>query len=735
MRSRNRRRAHAGDGSETTAWVATPFSTRPYIPAVLGNGSECIVIGYTGSMCNCRGHDEQHQGLIPGWYKCAHRVYYIPEKLRQASLLSGSPGIDTGMATPVIQASYAISVDGECAGVSDYRQSFDSATATVTTDVTLRDVAIKVTGYLTDAHVWVERIKVVRKPKNKTVDLAFSLDTFTQTGFLGTCVSRQSLLKVRPKPRSGAIEFDYSITPNPVQGMGYMWAEPKGKVENNKIVYHDIQRGFTATRYLLATDDAESKTWRADAKSGYRKSKASTEAQIRKAHVKVWRDFSRQSSISVPDAESQGLYDFSLQWMRANQYPKNGSMNLGPYPLHWGGGCNAIPDAWSNQMALLTSNHVSESRRLLDFYRERMPRARFVAKALGYPGARLCYFASASGQDYHEDPEKIRTEKVGANAAACYSFYDHWQRSGRDELLPESLSIMRELLDHALAVAVIEKSDRAYIGVTKPSCECKFDVSNDSTISIRLVRALRGYCEMAEAAQEPVPEDYRRIAEKLPKGLRENYRNGVLMPFRDAKFHGAVALVDYFFNLPEGVDRKSVLYSIKVSSGPLGFDSDTPIANIRDWPWSHAWMALIYSHWGWDQKAFAELQQAMQHCSALGAIPEKVRMDGYPVNHYYTSTHAYYLWAFQTTLCHDRPDNVLALLQGMDGTWRDIEFSKLRMSGGLLVSLEAKKGRVRRLVLRNAGVRPIERKLKLNPRYAGKVTDVVSLRPGQTKEM
>ena len=85
---------HSRDAAKPAAWVATPLSSRPYYPLALGNGSDGIVIGYTGSMCNRRGHDAQHQGLIPGWYKCAHRVYYIPARLRRASLLSGSPGIE-----------------------------------------------------------------------------------------------------------------------------------------------------------------------------------------------------------------------------------------------------------------------------------------------------------------------------------------------------------------------------------------------------------------------------------------------------------------------------------------------------------------------------------------------------------------------------------------------------------------------------------------------------------------
>ncbi len=720
-------------GSAGTAWAATPASARPYVPLALGNGTDCLVIGFTGSMCNSRGHDEQHQGLLPGWYKAAHRVYYIPAAVRRTSLLEVNPGIETGNASPVIQAGYAVRVDGEMAGVTDYRQTFDPRRATVTTRVMLRDVEIEVTAWLTDDSVWVERLRCLRVPANKAVSLSFFLRSYVEPHLGGLTVVRQSVLTVRPRPRDGALAFRYRLAPNEAVGSGCLWTVPAARVGVRTLEFDALHRGFEVTRFLWAVDDAPGTASRPAALPALcRRVRAVSPARLRQAHRRTWDEFSGRSAIRVPDPVCQGLYDFSLYWMRANQYPVNGSLNLGPFPCHWGGGCNAIPDAWSMQRALLGSNHLAESRRLLDWYRFRMPRARAVARALGRPGARLCYFASAAGQDYHADPEKIRTEKIGANAKACYSFYDHWAIGGRDDGIGESLAIMRELLDHAVAVAIVEREDRAYIGVSKPSYEGKHDVTNDSVISIWMERALRGYCEMAAAAGQPAPEAYRRIAAKLPVGRRENYRDGVLLPFRDAKFSGGDAIIGHLFNLPEGIDRKSVRHAIGRRRTTRSDDSNGYIGNILEWSWSPMWRAIIYSHWGQSRRAFADLVRAPRTASALGAIPEKIRLDGYPVNYGYTSAHAYYLWAVQNALCHDRPGGALALLPGLDGTWSDLAFDRLRMIGGLLVSLRAVRGRVRRVVLRNDGARPLRRRLVWNPRYAAPAVRDIALRPGET---
>lgn len=153
---------------------------------------------------------------------------------------------------------------------------------------------------------------------------------------------------------------------------------------------------------------------------------------------------------------------------------------------------------------------------------------------------------------------------------------------------------------------------------------------------------------------------------------------------------------------------------------------------MRNWPWNYSWQSLIFSHWGWGRKSFGCLQKGMRDCSSLGALPEKIRLDGFVIRYWYTTVHAFYLWAFQTALCHDRPNDKLALLQGMDGTWPDLNFDQLRMKGGLLVSLEVRQSKILRLVLHNDGVRPIRRKPVLNPRYSGKLPAEVCLEPGET---
>lgn len=712
-------------------WKATPFAPRPYYPFALGNGSECITIDYTGSMLSGyisgHAHKEQHQGLIPGWYKNAHRVYHIPARIARKAFFPSR----TGVAQPCIQAGYVVMVNGENVEPSDFAQTFDARRGILTTDLTLHGGHWRVIAYLTDGHVWVEHVKALDLPRGQRVDLSFFINPLTYSSLRGLELARPAAVDIQPA-RDGALRLEYKLAPNEFRGRGMLWAAPRGKLDGNKIVYAGLKSGFSATRYLMLADEAEGAPESGSAAACYQRLRTQSERRIRGAHARAWLDYTGKSRVALPDAASQQLYDLSLYWIRANQYPGTGSLNLGPFPCHWGGGANAIWDASVMQIPLLHGNHLAESRGLLDYYRLRMPRGRAVAKALGLPGARFCFFASAVGQDCHADPKNIRKEKIVANATACLSFYDHWRISGRDDALPADLGLMRELLEHVLALAVLERDGRAYITDAAGAAEGRCPVSNDSFLAVTVARALRGCSEMAAAAGHPLPH-YLETALKLQQGLRENVRNGVLMADRNSAQGGASPL-QFICDLPgslrAGYALKTLRYWMKNCGTPWGFDK--PQKNYRDWPWCHCWLSTIYSHLGWDRRAFEELQLAMKDCSSLGAMPEKIRLDGYAINYWYTSSHAAYLQALQSALCHDRVDDALGLLWGMDGTWRDLEFDNLRMNGGLQVSLEAKNSRLRRLVLRNNGVRPVRRKLVLNPRYAGKLPEYVGIAAGET---
>ncbi len=728
---RQRQRATPRSPRHAGAWRATPFSVRPYVPMVLGNGNDMVTVDYTGSMlCSLGGHahKEQHEGVVPGWYKQSHRLHRIPPRVARTVPFPSR----SGMPQPCLQAGYAVRINGEYVSPSDYRQSFDARRAVLTTDLVFLGGRWRVTSYLTAARVWVEQVRVVSLPRGQRADLLFMVLPQTDTFLLGVEPSRRSFLTVSPAG-PGALAFAYRLNPNPRRGAGLFWTAPRGRIAGRAIVHSGVRAGFTVTRWLLAVDAAERPPCAGGPRAWYRTFRARPESEWRRAHVRDWLAYSGRSAVRLPDGEMEGLYDLSLYWLRANQHPGTGSLNLGPFPCHWGGGANAIWDSGCMQMALLGSNHVAESRRLLDFYRSRMPAARRMATALGAPGARLCFFASAAGQEQHADPAKVRREKIAANATACHSVYDHWRIHGRDDALADDLALMRDLLDHVLAVAVLERADRAWIVDAAGVAEGQVPVSNDSFLALHVARALRGYAEMADAAGRPVPDRYRTAADRLMRGLRDNVWHGVLMADRRAA-QGVASPLLALSDLPgalAGLYTPATLNAWRrLTRTPWGYDK--PEKDYRDWSWCHAWLAVVYSHWGRSRAAFAELRRATKDASALGALPEKVRLDGFPVRYWYTTAHAAYAQAVQCALCHDRPGGALGLLMGLDGAWRDLAFQRLRMLGGLLVSLEVRAGAVRRAVFENDGGRPLRRRLIWNRRYASPAVRDVALRPGQT---
>ena len=96
------------------AWshkTASPFSDAPYFPMLLSNGSDAVLIDYTGSMLSgnpSHAHREQNQGCPLGWYKANH--------------CCGQKG--HAKLQPIVQSGYFLSVNGEFCDIADYKQTF-----------------------------------------------------------------------------------------------------------------------------------------------------------------------------------------------------------------------------------------------------------------------------------------------------------------------------------------------------------------------------------------------------------------------------------------------------------------------------------------------------------------------------------------------------------------------------------------------------------------------------------
>ena len=131
------------------SFIATPYSERPYFPMLLANGRDAVLVDHSGSMMTGEPehtHHELNQGVIKAWYKIAHRAN------RRQPLL------------PVVQSGYHMINNGERYEPGDYQQSFDPATAILTTKISASGFEYVVETFMTHDSVLIEHYELSRVP-------------------------------------------------------------------------------------------------------------------------------------------------------------------------------------------------------------------------------------------------------------------------------------------------------------------------------------------------------------------------------------------------------------------------------------------------------------------------------------------------------------------------------------------------------------------------------------------
>ena len=685
---------------------ATPHSRRPYVPALLANGADAVLLSYTGSMVSGltgHAHLEQHQGCPCAWYKIGH-VRRNPEyKVVQ----------------PIVQSGYQVILDGEVCDIDDYEQRFDPVHAVLYTRASARGVQVSIEAFLTDDHILVEHYLVKGVPAGKETDLAFfARATDGRTGGLTTVHAAE--LSVRGRQADG-VAFDYRV--GAVRGAGRLLSDRPADAPYDDwpgLLFRGVRRGFRASKFLVLADPVDGRDFRRQVESAAERCRRIGVSGLSREHRRTWARFSRRSQVGLPDEAFQYLYDYSVSVVRANQHPVTGAISVGALPSLWGGGVHDPFDGSYAHRALLATNRLDEARSHLAFYDLQRPPGRKAARDLGLPGAVYSGWSDCFGRDLTRDLGSYLLDyKPLMPAYIVLDRYWQWIYDPIDRHHAKRLPLMREILDLAVKRFILVRGEKAFMARCAAGNESYVKVDNDTMNGLAYARAMAGYGEMAQALGKRHGAFYADLARKLYRGLAENYRDGVLMPYQGAKYLTGLQLDNYLTNLPEGIDPRSVWAALRAMRTPWGLDSDQPSEAYRDWPWCSSWAAIALAHMRRGRESFRWLRHPLKSMSALGALPEKVRLDGYAIGYGYPSPHTVLVWATAHALCHTGPNGELRLLAGMDGQWEDLTFERLRVDGGLLASGAVRGGRIERLQLRNTSSIPVFRRVSLNGRYRG----------------
>lgn len=688
------------NSKQKTSFEATPDSERPYFPMLLANGRDAVLIDYSGSMMTgepAHTHHELNQGTVKGWYKVGHRTD------RPNSIL------------PVVQTGYHMICDGERYEPDYFRQVFDPALAILTTTVRATGFKYVVETFLTDDSVLVEHFEVHSVPPGKTeLELFISAPN---TGLYPTEFPVEIKTRIRRDQKRGAVEYGYEY--REFRGRGFLWTDRRTRTEGlSSLQVSGLKSGSKLTKYVMMLDHTDGVSTRAASVRRFSKLSARTYRQIRNTHVKTWKKFSGASSVHLPDTGLQHLYDLSLYVSKSHQHPATGAATVGMYPALWGGGGLFGYDCYYLQQALLRTNHPEESGKLIGFWKQCGKHARAFARKIDMPGLfyPACNF-SPLGEDYGSNLKSLLREKRLENCVIALEILRHYEYTGNVTDLADNWTVVRGCIDFILAESLIETSDEAMIKEVSGVSE-SLAVPNDTLTAVVLIKALECVAVAATVLEKKLPERYAIVLQKLRSGLAGNYCEGVLMSSRNAKEPGCIPLSATVFSTPEAIGLRSIEAALQQTETPWGLCGGFPTEKYKDWPWFHfrAAIALAYL----DHPDAASYVLSGTRCnSALGAFPEKIRIDGYAVGYWYSSPHALFAFAITTLLANDA-GGTINLFPLIPATWNDVEFRDLRLPPGLLISAKLKQGKVTEAVIKNDTGKAVETRVRIPSRFIAK---------------
>ncbi|MCM8807093.1 MAG: hypothetical protein NC926_03930 [Candidatus Omnitrophica bacterium] len=693
-----------------------------YFPFVLGNGTDSVMVDYSGSMHCDSGHlhIEQHEGAICCWEKTTHRT--------RARFM-----------VPLVQFPYRIATfDGELYEVGNFNQIFDPYTATLITEIETTIIRMQIKTFLTDEGLYVERYKILwldgkrkpviifisRKPRYTLCNLVIKFpDTYKI---------------IFSKFKEDFIEGEYSF--DEVKGKICMAVKAPGKKkrvevfsDEGHIKIEGLEKNDFIERYISVKDNTETEEYERICRENIDKALSKNFEEIYKKHSNNWMRFHSQIKVKLPDREIEDIYRKSLYLIRASQHP-NGFITEGLSSEFKGGGYMCQWDMLFACRALITSNQRECALKLLDFYHYSANYARIYASQLGRSGVYFPWMTNYKGESlYFENAKELRNIEKFNNGCIAMQLFDVYRFWGDKESLKKNLPLIKEIVDFLIEEMVIEKEGALIIKPNEGADE-NIDRINDTAHLLTLIEALKGYIEGCKVLNIELNENYVRILENLKKGLRRNYKDGILLQYEGDMLRpvSSAEFTFQIFSLPEGITIKSIKKALKDNQSEWGLTNSGTYRNLI-WPWTENRAAIAFSIVD-PNITYQRIKHVINFTSKHGIFPEKIRPDGYWILFGYLTAHSSFIYAVNSLLVSDNGKR-LFIGVGFPEEWKNIAFENIYTTSGYGVSFSLKNGRIKKLVIENCREDEREITIYLLNKHFGKEHIIFTqrLKPGKNK--
>ena len=687
---------------------ANVFSKEHYYPMSLANGRDAVLIDYAGSnfvSINAHTHNVPYEGSPCGWYK-------------MANLKKGE------YQYPVIMAGIQVIQFGVPAEPTYYEQEFLPEKATLVTTLDFRHgLKLRITSFITKDSIWCERAEVLELPEDKEYGLAFRInEPFYAYGcYYGDFAYRSEV----EFSQNGENELGVQYKIGNYTGKGALIAnasfdkvvkKEEKKINDPKNIeghFCKLHKGDILERTMICLNENETYITFEEL---YNKAKQGVNA-LETEHVREWQEYFAVSDISLPDSKLKAVYDVSKYILKSYQHPETGLIALGMLPNHWQGGVWCSWDAEFAHQALLSTGSFKESAYYTDSYVKTAPENYKIVEECGFPGVAFSGWTTVTGGFIgHTDPKEWLMEfKPSFCAYAIHAIYHEWQYNPK-AINDQHKKIVEDILVFWLAKILVERDGLYHIIDVKDSAETGVSATLDSWLQSDIAKSFHYAYEMIGN------EKYKEIGDKMLKALEANRRpDGVIADSTGSPYNSFLIWTYRYLSQENLVDPAVMENLFEELRTNWGYDTSIPLEEYRHWPWYNSGAAITYVVCKNPKKAMENIKNLPYGASSLGALPEKIRLDGFAVNHWYASPHAIYISALNAAFAHSVKENEILLLYGFTPDYGDFECRDIALIGGFSVSVKVQNGKVVFLEIKNNS--SIEKQIILDVNPMFKITN------------
>ncbi len=693
---------------------ATHYSKEPYYPMLLSNGIDGILVDYSGSnFASHSGHThwEQSHGAICGWYKATSRT--VTKKTEGQ----------------ILRAGYQVILYNAPAEPESYEQSLDSSTGILTTRLSFakNEVEVLVESFLTTDGLWCEKVTIEKCDPSNPPQVGFLL-LDGQSGYLWMQLQTQTALHVNMGEKEMQISYDFGS----FAGKGALWSDRAfAETEKKNVAGSDahnlgligvLSQGESVSRILTIVDETECSNIDEEFEKRSRIAQKGYDA-VKAAHVEAWKN-ENASSVTIPDPKVAQVYEMGQYLIRSSQNPQNGATLLGIQPHLWNGGLYCAYDSIFIIKGLLTSGFIKEAEKCGKFILGLMEIGRQALAAYDMKGGASVGWTDCKGQySQHRDMKEFITHfKPMYPCFDILNLYNIWNHTGRktSEELEKALRMFLDFTEHLTE----ERDGRIFLKNVMSGTEGGYESETDTWTNVALFQSIRVIGDMLN------DESLIELSEILEENMACNYNeDGILLPFKDAPFIGGWQSDMSIFMMPRHLSEKNIDIGLKTCETEWGYNYDTPTETYRHWPWIPPRSVICYARLGAHKKAMEQLLKIPMGASSLGVLPEKIRIDGAPINYYYTTPAGLAVWAVNEAMCFEE-EGTVCFAYGITKDWQDFSAKNIHLSNGLKADITVSGGVVKELALTNLTEAEITVNLKVNADFAADVPDVVTIAQG-----